>query len=749
MKPKLARLDGRLAYGAPILVAIAAMGPALLRLGHPGMLGGGDLEMGYLPMWRFLGQSLRAGHLPLWMPTLGGGLPFVALLPSQGLYPPAMLLFAALPLVPGALAFIVLHLAWAGLGTAWLGRRFGHERRVAVCAGALVAASPVLLGAVVRTNVFATACWLPWIVAATHRAIGGGRGSVAVLSACVACGVLAGTPEVLAPAALFAFALAVDAVRRSSWRGVARFVAGGTLGVMLAMPAVLPFAELLVRSSRRVHGVVWPLHVRELPALFVPFVPATPYSTKSEWLEGPVQRLLPFLYLGAPVVFLGGVALLRRERRASLWAATIVAAIALAMFGGLTNSLPAALHLPVLRWRYPIKLLIPAVFSAALLASAGASGLATSRPRWLRPVAIVVGLAAASLGAWKMAEWGIAAVSCFWIGATVSLLAIVWRWLPGGRRALVGMMAVCVVDALGASWLHRLPPTARAVDCGTVWARVGELAGAGRVWVVDPAPPYDALASVPDDELPLAYRRALCLSGDHAARYGIDALAVYGSVLPRSHDDFLARTGVKGAALLGATIASAWSQSDLAGLPEVSTFWPPAVLARLPEAAPRVELRADARVTSDVLGATASSTLAELRHTVLLAAPPPAATAPGDPYTGADVARMLQDDGSALAIETRSTGERYLVLADLDYPGWRAYVDGAPVPIATAYGVMRAVHLGPGRHVVRFAYCPLAFYVGLACAAAALLALALPQLIGAVRARRSRRSHEPAGASVE
>jgi hypothetical protein len=141
-------------------------------------------------------------------------------------------------------------------------------------------------------------------------------------------------------------------------------------------------------------------------------------------------------------------------------------------------------------------------------------------------------------------------------------------------------------------------------------------------------------------------------------------------------------------------------------------------------------------VTSDVLGVAASSTPAALRHAVLLSAPPPAATAPGAPYAGADLARLLRDDGAALSIETGSAGERYLVLADLDYPGWRADVDGVPVPIATAYGVARAVHLGPGRHLVRFAYRPVAFRLGLAVAAAALLALAIPMLVGALRPRR-------------
>jgi hypothetical protein len=48
----------------------------------------------------------------------------------------------------------------------------------------------------------------------------------------------------------------------------------------------------------------------------------------------------------------------------------------------------------------------------------------------------------------------------------------------------------------------------------------------------------------------------------------------------------------------------------------------------------------------------------------------------------------------------------YLVLADLAYPGWRASVDSAPVPILRADGVFRAVSLAPGEHHISFRYKP-------------------------------------------
>lgn len=48
----------------------------------------------------------------------------------------------------------------------------------------------------------------------------------------------------------------------------------------------------------------------------------------------------------------------------------------------------------------------------------------------------------------------------------------------------------------------------------------------------------------------------------------------------------------------------------------------------------------------------------------------------------------------------------YLVLADQDYPGWRATVDGVPTPILPIDGVFRGLPLSPGEHDVIFTYRP-------------------------------------------
>jgi len=50
--------------------------------------------------------------------------------------------------------------------------------------------------------------------------------------------------------------------------------------------------------------------------------------------------------------------------------------------------------------------------------------------------------------------------------------------------------------------------------------------------------------------------------------------------------------------------------------------------------------------------------------------------------------------------------ESLVVLSDLDYPGWRATVDGQAAPILRVDGVVRGVRVSAGEHEVAFTYHP-------------------------------------------
>jgi len=63
----------------------------------------------------------------------------------------------------------------------------------------------------------------------------------------------------------------------------------------------------------------------------------------------------------------------------------------------------------------------------------------------------------------------------------------------------------------------------------------------------------------------------------------------------------------------------------------------------------------------------------------------------------------------------------YLVLSDTYYPGWKAWLDGEPVPILRANLIFRALALPAGEHVVEFRFEPLSLRRGLVISLTALI----------------------------
>jgi uncharacterized membrane protein YfhO len=54
-----------------------------------------------------------------------------------------------------------------------------------------------------------------------------------------------------------------------------------------------------------------------------------------------------------------------------------------------------------------------------------------------------------------------------------------------------------------------------------------------------------------------------------------------------------------------------------------------------------------------------------------------------------------------------------LVVSQTYYPGWKAYVDGASVPITLADYAFPSIFVEPGLHLVRFSFEPWTFKLGL------------------------------------
>jgi len=72
----------------------------------------------------------------------------------------------------------------------------------------------------------------------------------------------------------------------------------------------------------------------------------------------------------------------------------------------------------------------------------------------------------------------------------------------------------------------------------------------------------------------------------------------------------------------------------------------------------------------------------------------------------------LTDSGNAVTIRAVSPTAGYLILADVYYPGWQAFVDGTPASIEVANTALRAVKLSVGEHTIEFRYEPASVQIG-------------------------------------
>jgi hypothetical protein len=88
--------------------------------------------------------------------------------------------------------------------------------------------------------------------------------------------------------------------------------------------------------------------------------------------------------------------------------------------------------------------------------------------------------------------------------------------------------------------------------------------------------------------------------------------------------------------------------------------------------------------------------------------------------------RFVRDEPERLTLEVEAPARGFLVLADQDYPGWRATVNGTEVPIQVANHMFRLIEVPAGTSLVEFRYRPRSLAVGavvslLGCAVAGVL----------------------------
>lgn len=722
---------------------------------------GGDTYTYYLPLKTYYAQGLCQGQLRLWHDRIGYGAPVLGESQTGVFYPLNPVLYRLLSVPVAYNVSLILHFTLA-MGLMYhFGRCLGGSFLASLFGGLAFAYSWFPARGSLEWA-YTTGAWLPLALWGLERFLQTGRrrwGLMVTLALCLQ--LLAGHFQ-LAFITLLGIGLyglvrcLLDARIRSHLASRAAWTVGFCLlAFLLAGVQLVPSWELKAMGQRQ--GATW---ATELLYGYLPW-----------WYVG--QALFPYPYYYG---LSGGVPLLRlpttnvveasaypgvlalwlamagvwgTRRRPAVWALVVLAAVAGLLACGV--GLGVLAHVPGFSYfRYPGRYTLLVCAAVAGLATVGIDALRQSRPKpWpaavllsVQGIGLVVCSAVLVRSEWTdaVARWWFSrtrlegpfsadALALFremaWGGMAVMLLVgasvLVLRWALTRWRAavvLVGVLAMgeyvyvarrhhaynltivpsCLPDAERSRIADRLGPEGRLVADGP---NLFTLLGCACT------PPYMGLgpAVYYDDDVvmrKLMHRETPTPREQMYLRLQAASHLVSTSPLPSDSPAW--------------PIRLIWRGHD----PFIQRAW-----GRGPQAEPLNLYRVDCFVSRAYLVGGLD------------------ATAP-DPALGHTKVVIRSAHRVQIACDAKAPG--WCVLAELDYPGWQAEVDGQPVPIKPFHEVFRAVRVGQGAHWVTFTYRPLSVVLGAALSVFALCALG----VGVVLVRRQAgpdRAHREGGCS--
>jgi hypothetical protein len=718
-----------------------------------------DSSLLYLPWQVFTRQALASGEWPLWDPYSFAGFPFAANSQNQLYYPLSWLLWL-LPL-SGAIQLLALfNICLAGWGMYLLARTLSISRVGATMAGLAFCGSGMLQLAIEIPGVASVYGWLPWMLWATENALvrRSARWTAATALLCGLQTVAGHLQWVLysyfAVGAWVVWRAAVDgrAKERAGWPGLGRGAVILLGGIAIAAVHLAPFIELVTLSSRsaaRVSSHSWPV------SYLLRFVLPEYFGTARPGVGEPMV-FNDLWYVGIGPLVLSAVAVAARPFR-WIWFWVGMVVLALVVTYGIGPFLYAR-WLPGLNSLLPMR--IGYLFIAGLALLSGAGYDVWRQWCWTRPrrsistlgligVALVVVLAAAAV--WRTgsdAQLAAQQIAQVWRGAlfAIAFLGILGAmpWLRQRSRAIMTLAPVALVLTLGLDLLTVVPDYNAFVE-------------PSQVLVVPPAVQW--LRTHPTERIMPVDSPAISFNPNTQTLVGLDSVDGYDSMHTQRYEEFWSRVDASveagasanpytsvfvrpqaykstQASLLGARYVV--SARALPGDPGYTKVYSGEVsVYENPEAQPRAFLVGGQRTAAwaEVLGLLNASGF-DVRQTALLEreeSPPEWAS--GGSVGSSGAVTITHYGLNSVEMVADISHPAWLVLADADYPGWKAEVDGREEKIYTAYGLVRAVPLAAGHHVVTFRYLP-TWFVPTALLSGATLVVVCVALLGGLPLRR-------------
>ncbi len=364
----------------PVLLAVLCVAYVLAfwrRLLLEGLIPvDGDMMRLVFPTWSIGNRLFSGTMLPLWDTYRNMGCPFLAHPPNQALYP-LHRLFPVAHFLDYLRLYVVGHALLAAVPSYLLARRWGFSPFAGALAALGVCFNGFALARVTTTIDFAAYAWAPLALYTLHRR------QPRALAFVLAFQWFAGFPTF---SLMTGVLLIVSAMADNNPRAAIRcLLLGGGLAAGLAAVQILPFSDLLSRSSRPVllsseAAAQFSLHPRELiRPLLVPSL----FLTRLRPVTGSDPAVIGF-YLGPVLLALAAAATALGGRRERVFAGAALGCFILT----LGSRLPFYRFIPGIHiFRFPAHWLFPAVVLTAFLA---AGAVDRFRSSWGRAITVVV-----------------------------------------------------------------------------------------------------------------------------------------------------------------------------------------------------------------------------------------------------------------------------------------------------------------------------------------------------------------------
>lgn len=709
--------------------------------------GGGDLVSFLWPTYSYAAQSLHAGRIPLWNPTLYSGAPFAADNQSAIFYPINLVLFLIWPSLPYAAVewLVVLHIWLAGAGMYWMMRVVlppgpSTVRRLAppLFAAAAYMFSDVFVTHIGNLNIVEVSAWLPFAFAALYLAVSGASPAWAALA-----GVLLGVAALAGHAQMtliVAGGLGLFGIWQTVWRILVPGTAPGqrprralvplaytALALLVALGvsalATLPAAQMAAYTGRArldySAAAEFSLPWAGLAGLFSPLV----FGRGAVAFWGPWARV-ELGYAGALTLFLAVLAPFKNRSGLPLFLVGL-GAFGLLVALGQNTPLHQLLYRLVpgfAQLRVPARFILLTDFGLAALAGFGLARVGELSQRRLISSALVlllvgvVVMVAAFLGA--PGHDAHASQLLLGLGETGGLLlaGLALALFAPRPVALGGLLMLAALDLVGqGAWVEVEPndPTL-GYDHSAVLAYLQAWVGPTRI-----------------DNAAAAW------APDAAARLGLEDIGGISNPLSlAAYQTYAGAVGARGTPLYNFLNAQ-FVLADKGKPPGDSSLVPvfdsdPALDVYLnTNAQPRIHLIYQSQTVNggaEAFGAIHAPQFDPAVAVVLDApgvTPPPALDGSGARATGARNLFYTDYAPERFTVVAQTPAPAYLVFSEVWYPGWRAWADGVEVPVYQADLAFRAVFLpSAGQHTVTMRFEPAIWNLGLAVTLATIAVLA-------------------------